>query len=129
MILKLFELRDSGTFIPIFAFQCRPTYWGAGDMQLFNAERYLLSRAGFDHKGLDDHVIIGRLECESPGVSQCTYDVHAHSTVARTFLHAHRYIEQHWAELESGAVIDVEFILKETAEPKISERRSHPDLG
>jgi hypothetical protein len=35
---------------------------------------------------------------------------------------AHRYIEENWNALSDGDVIDVEFILGETKEKKISER-------
>jgi len=34
----------------------------------------------------------------------------------------HLHLEKHFEELPSGSVIDVEFILGETAQPKISER-------
>ena len=40
---------------------------------------------------------------------------------------AHAYIAGHFEELESGAVIDVEFILGETAEAKKSERLIEPE--
>jgi hypothetical protein len=44
----------------------------------------------------------------------------------RTKPHAHAYIEAHWHELRDGDVIDVEFILSETAAPKRSERETAP---
>ena len=44
----------------------------------------------------------------------------------RTMTTAHVYIEQHWDRIEDGSVIDVEFILKETKAPKISEREEAP---
>jgi len=39
----------------------------------------------------------------------------------RTFTTAHFYITQEWAQLTSGDVVDVEFILGERTEPKLSE--------
>ena len=39
---------------------------------------------------------------------------------------AHHYIENHWADLKDGAVVDVQFILRETDAPKVSERVSSP---
>jgi len=39
-------------------------------------------------------------------------------------LNAHKYIKEHWDELRSGSVVDVEFILGESKEPKASERTS-----
>lgn len=41
---------------------------------------------------------------------------------SRTFPVAHSFIENNWDELKDGDVIDVEFILGETAEKKVSER-------
>jgi hypothetical protein len=106
--LKFFELRDKATFIPIFAFRA------IADDNQQNA--WLLIRAGFGfHSNL---VIVGKLECS--GVSQnCTYDAYAWG--GRTYPVAHKYIEEHFDELESGAVLDVEFILGETSKPKVSE--------
>jgi len=43
-------------------------------------------------------------------------------SLARTMLEAHRHVAAHWNELQSGDVVDVEFILGETAAPKVSER-------
>jgi hypothetical protein len=40
----------------------------------------------------------------------------------RTMQTAHIYIDEHFAELNDGDVIDVEFILGESTEKKISER-------
>ena len=39
---------------------------------------------------------------------------------------AHNYIATHWHDLVDGDVVDVEFILGETAEKKISERATCP---
>lgn len=109
MKLKLLELRDHATFIPIFAFRCREEN---------EAQRYLLSRAGFGPRGDSRCVIVGRLECA--GVSRnCTYDPFSWND--RTFTTAHRYIEEHFDELHDGQVIDVEFILGESISEKLSE--------
>jgi len=35
---------------------------------------------------------------------------------------AHEWIEAHWAELRTGDVIDVEYLLEETKVKKVSER-------
>jgi hypothetical protein len=42
----------------------------------------------------------------------------------RTYQIAHQYIVENWSVLESGAVVDVEHILGETDEPKVSERET-----
>lgn len=44
---------------------------------------------------------------------------------ARTMHVAHEYLKEHFDDLESGAVIDVEFILGETETPKRSEREEY----
>jgi hypothetical protein len=36
---------------------------------------------------------------------------------------AHRYIEQTFSQLKSGDLIDVQFIIGETTEPKVSEMK------
>ena len=41
---------------------------------------------------------------------------------SRTMQVAHLYIEEHFAKLNSGDVVDVEFIMGLTKQPKISER-------
>ena len=45
-----------------------------------------------------------------------------HEWNSRTMTAAHVYIEMHWSELSDGDVVDVEFILGETAQQKKSER-------
>lgn len=104
MKIKLFELRDRATFIPIFAFEASK-YSGTEE------ENYLLGRAGYG----GSCIVVGRLDCYGkfcyePGWNDRTFDI------------AHRYLEQNWHSLESGAVVDVEFILGETTEKKKSER-------
>jgi len=106
MNVKLFELRDRATFIPVFAF--RPSSDDEG-------EQYLLLRAGFE---ASSHIILGRLECSGINAN-CTYDAYAWG--GRTFPVAHRFIAEHFEELPSGAVIDVEFILGEKSDYKASE--------
>ena len=39
----------------------------------------------------------------------------------RTYHVAHLYVQQHWDEITSGDVVDVEFVLGETDAPKESE--------
>lgn len=109
---KLFEIRDSATFIPILAVRLTPA---SGD------EAYLLARSGYG------------IEPESQGayIILCRIvggELDARSTPnhwgqgTRTLPTAHRYIAEHWDTLTSGDVVDVEFILGETSEPKVSER-------
>ena len=44
----------------------------------------------------------------------------------RTMQVAHDYIEKNWGDLVDGAVVDVQFILGETAAPKVSESVDFP---
>lgn len=104
MEIKLLEVRDRATFIPIYAIKPE------GDNE---AQRYLLARSGFDGGG---QVIISFLAGERPSSAD------PYSWGGRTLPVAHQYVIDHFDELQDGDVIDVEFILGETAERKLSER-------
>lgn len=107
MIVKLLEIRDRATFMPMFAFDCTANN---GD------QHYLLRRAGY---GVEPRCIMfGYLEGFGGGAA--SYDPYKWGD--RTKHVAHLYIQEHWDELKDGDVIDVEFILGETTEKKISER-------
>jgi len=115
---KLFEIRDSGTFIPIFAIR---NMINLDIIKEQEAEQYLLVRSGFGINS--DAITNGKLECNDPRHSECTYDVFGHEyRMGRTFYEAHKYIKESWDKLKSGDVIDVEFILGETKTKKTSER-------
>ena len=43
--------------------------------------------------------------------------------LARTMPTAHQWIQEHWAEVSSGDIIDVRFILGETVEPTTTDIR------
>jgi hypothetical protein len=116
VIVKAIEIRDRGTFIPALAVRMTP-----GDVEGngYEPERYLLRRAGY---GFDNPcVVLCRMDANGLA-RQASYDQYAWGE--RTFPVAHQYIIDHFDELESGAVIDVEHILGETKEPKKSERES-----
>ena len=116
MIVKAIEIRDRGTFIPALAVKMVPSTDEPGQ---FEPERYLLCRAGYGP--VEPCVILCRMEVS--GVDRnATYDPFAWGGDARTFQVAHQYIIEHFDELDSGAVVDVEFILRETKAPKQSER-------
>ena len=104
MQVKLFEIRDRATFIPVFAISTRP----AND-----AQHYLLRRDGWTDTG----VIVGKLSDGSGQADPWGWG-------CRRMTVAHDWIEQNFDKLEDGAVIDIEFILGETAEPKRSERET-----
>ncbi len=104
MITKTFEVRDRATMIPVLATKIEPGC---------EADRYLLDRCGYCFsKG----VIVTRIYGD-PICNVWTWEWND-----RTMQTAHLYIYQNFDDLESGSVIDVEFILGETTTPKTSER-------
>lgn len=114
MEIKLLEIRDRATFIPVMAI--KP---GSRDEQ----ERYLLARTGYGRMQIDQesYVILMQLEtCKAQN------DVYDWSNQSRTMQLAHLYILNNWYQLQSGSVVDVEFISKETQAPKVSERLTAP---
>jgi hypothetical protein len=112
MIAKALELRDEGTFIPILCVDMTPSN---------GEQRYLLRRCGYACDGRPN-VIMTRLD----GSGQATNDPYAWPRPGRTYAVAHAYIIKHWPRLADGDVVDVQFILGETAAPKRSEREDVP---
>lgn len=106
--IKLLEIRDRATFIPAFALTTTPANEG---------QRYLLRRAGYSCQPTDNLILFGYLH-----TGKCHYEPYKWGGASRTMPAAHKYIEEHWDDLKDGDVIDVEFILGETTQPKISER-------
>jgi hypothetical protein len=105
MDVKLIEVRDRGTFMPALAMRVTST----GDV----ADDWLLRRGGFSLDGAS--IILIRLtDCEAQ------YD--PYDWANRTMQTAHLYLLEHFEQIESGAVVDVEHILGETPAPKVSER-------
>lgn len=106
MQVKMFEIRDAATFIPCIGI--------AMHTPESEKEHFLLRRSGFS----PDIPLILFVRADG-GPSR--YDPYGWPD-PRTMPTAHRYVADHWNELESGAVIDVEYILGETDTKKISER-------
>ena len=122
MNVKLLELRDEGTFIPLLCVDMNPTvqetpYVSKADPA---AQRYLLRRCGYPCDGRPN-IAITHLRC---GGDPCTNDPYHWS--GRTYPVAHNYIIESWDKLKDGDVVDVQFILGETPAPKVSERESAP---
>lgn len=111
MEIKLFEVRDRGTFIPAFSIQM----CGADN----DDERYLLRRAGYGCASLC--VLFGRLDG-----GETHYDPFEWHGGARTMHEAHLHVERNWNDLASGQVICVETILGERETSKVSERLEEP---
>lgn len=111
MQARALEIRDEATFIPALAVNMNPDVTRVG----WRAQRYLLRRCGYPCDG-KPNIILTRLS----GEGQATNDPYA--WVGRTWPVAHNWIIEHWDELRDGDVVDVQFILGETAAPKQSER-------
>lgn len=105
MHTKLFEVRDEMTFIAVLTVQM--------DLDEPESNAYLLRRAGYGSGKLC--VLLTRLNG-----GKAFYDPYDWDN--RTMQVAHKHIEENFSKLETGAVIDVQFILGETTEPKKSER-------
>lgn len=101
METKLFEIRDTATFIPALG------------IRIEGNDGYLARRADFG----GPCVYLIHLNGE-----RCAYDPYNWDGGSRTMCIAHQYIEENWGTLNSGDVVDVQFILKETTEPKQSEQ-------
>lgn len=109
MLVKLLEVRDRGTFIPVFAFEATAT------VAENEAQSYLLRRSGFGDSRL---IMVGKLDGGRGSVTYDPYDW----TGSRTMKIAHDYIERTWDALKDGDVVCVEHILGERETPKTSER-------
>ena len=119
MKAKALEVRDEGTFLAVLAVDMNPSvgeHWTAEELQ---AQRYLLRRCGYPCDGRPN-VILTALD----GHGKATNDPYEWG--GRTYPVAHNYIIEHWDELRDGDVVDVSFILGETAAPKVSEREQVP---
>lgn len=103
MLVKVFELRDKMTFIPIVAIKLVPHSVSEG---------YLCQRSGWNINP-PHPVMISRLAGGDELMIE-RYD--------RTFGEALKYVTENFDTLTSGDVIDIEFILGETTEKKVSER-------
>lgn len=113
MTTKLFEIRDVATTMSALAVKL--------DGPRSEAERWLLGRAGFGTNAEDQSQYVLLLNLDgSSGTWSC--DPYAWNTGARTMPMAQQFINAHFADLESGAVVDVQFVNGETAQPKMSDR-------
>lgn len=112
MEVKCLELRDKGTFVPVICIRPLPANEG---------QRYLLKRDGYSCEPSDNIVIMIDAQCRG-----ASYDPYGWPGDTRTKPVAHKFIEENWATLKDGDVVDVQFILGETAAPKLSERLTAP---
>ena len=113
METKLFEIRDRMTFIPVICIKIDPAN---------EQERYLLSSSGYGVSPEAQRkygVLMARLQELKFEAHPMT---HPGAPNVRTMPEAHKYVSKHWEELNTGDVIDVEYITGEVTEPKVSQR-------
>ncbi len=115
MQTKLFEIRDRGTCISALAIQLESQS---------EAERWLLARVGYGVQSVRQGEYIIVVNLSELGA---TYDPFGWRG-SRTMSTAHQEIIKRFRELDSGSVIDVEYLLGETATLKRSEMRPLVDV-
>lgn len=131
MKVKVLELRDEGTFIPLLCVDMNPgePYPSKSpfsedelsqSLDACRARHYLLRRCGYPCDGRPN-IAITHLSADG---DKCSNDPHYWG--GRTRPVAHRYIIENWHALKDGDVVDVQFILGETLAPKRSERETAP---
>jgi hypothetical protein len=113
MKVKVLEIRDKATFIPVMGINIRPEN---------EDQKYLLGRAGYgvtaDAQG--GYIILVKMTGD---IVTANHDPFSWgSPTIRTMQIAHKHIIDNWDSLSDGDVIDVEYILYETKECKVSER-------
>lgn len=111
MLTKIFEVRDEGTHIEVFAISTSPSNPG---------QEYGLERCGF--RG-GDAVIVGYLDGERNSSAD------PYHWGGRTMPNAHQYIIDHFNDLKDGDVVDVRFILGEASAPCKSDREFNWQTG
>ena len=121
MQVKLFEIRDEGTFFAVYAFRCRPAPPALDDR--WARQQFLLARSGYGTGADSDCVMVGRLEGGAAHYDPYAFPhLYGFPRTSRTMALAVRYIIDNFDSLIDGAVVDVQFILGESAHPKVSER-------
>ena|SRR3990167_10958996 len=121
MDVKLFELRDRATCMPVMAVRLRnrtPREFallrcvGYGPEEIGGPEE----TPGVLRHGLTPYVIL----CTLDGM-KVQYNAYNWPSSPRTLRTAHLHIINHWGTLNSGDVVDIEYILGETQAPKASD--------
>ena len=110
MNVKLFEVRDRATLMPVMAVRLTPVN---------KAESWLLARSGFGETLFTqmEYILLSGIE---GGFGKLISDPYDHDI--SELREAHVHILKNWEELDHGAVIDLEFIRGEVKEPKKSDR-------
>jgi hypothetical protein len=112
MHIKVLEVRDALTFIPVIAICVA----GKDDF-----ERYLVAKAGYGLTFDEQKEFVLMSPLVGGFSNRIEYDHHKWED-QRTLGNAHKYIREKFWGLQTGEVIDIEFILGEKSEPKKSQR-------
>ena len=105
METKLFEIRDRGTLIIVLCVDMNPTS---------EYQRKALRQYGYPCSGAPNIMLT-----HANGGKRASNDYYDWGD--RTYRTAHQYITENWKIMKEGDVVDVEFILGETLQPKTSE--------
>lgn len=105
MEVKIIEIRDEMTCIFALCVNMNPVN---------ETQRRALRRYGWPCNG-EPNILL----THSSGEKLASADPYFWND--RTFKTAHMFILQNWNDLVDGSVVDVSFILGETARPKVSE--------
>lgn len=117
MTYKFFEIRDAATMIPALGFTTNA-------MDEDEAGWFLLRHSGFSV--VSNCIFLVKLQTGGAEYDPFSW-TDGGKSISRTMSVAHQYIENHWQELKSGDVVDVEHIMGLTPAPKTSERLDpHP---
>ena len=106
---KLFEVRVRGTNIPVMA-----TRLDASN----DAEAYLLGRSGYgkERKSWRGYIFLFPIEIDGLATTD-PFKQEIHELQV-----AHRYVNQHFDDLEPGAVLDVDYIEGRREKPRKPDR-------
>jgi hypothetical protein len=109
---KIFEIRDKGTTIIALVTQLRPSC---------EVERALLAHAGYSRTPEDQakYFLVTTL---NGGETHASYDPFGWKHYPGwTMREAHLYLQSHWDDLDTGAVICTEYLRGERATPKTTD--------
>jgi len=111
---------DRDTFIPVIATKLTPdSRWRMGsELPELEAEKFLLECAGY--RDGRQYILISKIEGGSCISNYTPFGWDKKD--GRTMFCAHEFIEQNFDSLESGEVIDVEYLLRETKVKKGTQR-------
>lgn len=106
MEIKILEVRDRATCMPVMAVKV--------DGDCNDQENWLLKKAGFGDA--ENRYYVYLIDIVNHVVQHDPY------SWSRTLREAHKFIQENFDNITAGQVVDVEYILGESKQPKISDR-------